>query len=283
MPPRRGVWLPFAPDANAIINYSAQGQTFLFDDGYMIPSLSEHNSITVLKDGWAGHIPELSQVRAEAHFGTGGIFVSRLNGYNGLDWDRCLISPDGRYTLVVDDLTAIAPGSYSFQCVWRTLGQADLRGRRWVSNREKGRFTLISCSEAALSQKQVAGASLDSPPRPLNEGRKLVEAGQARLARGERYQFGNLFYATPAGTKTPELQACRIAEQSCYAICDGSFSAVAGIRSLRLPGLSVRGAAFHLSPDCLTAAGLSRARISGLSLSADRPVNCSSPDRWGHD
>lgn len=261
------------PDANAIINYSAQGQTFLFDDGYMIPSLSEHNSITVLKDGWAGHIPELSQIRAEASFGSGGIFMSRLSGYNGVDWDRCVISPDGRYTLVIDDLTATAPGSYNFQCVWRTLGQADLQGRRWVSEREKGQFTLIACSGAALSQKQVAGGSLDSPPRPLSEGRKLVEAAGATLSRGQSYQFGNVFYATPAGARTQSIQALQLADTSSYVIRDGATVAVAGLGSLRLPGASLRATAFHLTPERLTAAGLTRARVAALDISADQPVS----------
>lgn len=261
------------PDANAIINYSAQGQTFLFDDGYMIPSLSEHNTITVLKDGWAGHIPELSQLRAEARFGTGGILVSRLSGYNGVDWDRCLISPGGRYTLVIDDLTAAAPGRYNFQCIWRTLGQADLHGRRWVSQREKGQFTLVACCEAALSQKQVAGGSLDAPPRPLNEGRKLVEAGGARLARGENYQFGNLFYTTPVGARPQPIQAYRLTDGRCYVIGDGATVAAAGLGSLKLPGAGLRATAFHLTPQSLMAAGLTRLRVAGLDISADKPVS----------
>jgi hypothetical protein len=75
-------------DANAIINYSDKGQTRLYDDGYMIRSLSEHNTVTILKDGWAGKTPELAQVTAEADFPDVGIFASRLDDYNGVCWDR---------------------------------------------------------------------------------------------------------------------------------------------------------------------------------------------------
>ncbi len=173
-------------DANAILNYQDKGSVCLYDDGYMIPALSEHNTVTVLRDGWAGQTPELAQIVAREDSSDLGLWRSRLANYHGVNWDRCVVWPKGRYFLVVDEMRAVESGAYNFQCIWRTLGNADLDGRRWTSTQDGRTFNLVACSDAALSQKESAGLSLNSPPMAFNKARRLVQASGEQMGLGVR-------------------------------------------------------------------------------------------------
>lgn len=259
-------------DANAIVNYSDKGTARLYDDGYMIPSLNEHNTVTILKDGWAGTTPELSQITANAQFEDVGLFESRLNNYNGVNWDRAIIWPKGRFFFIVDDLSAIEPGDYSFQCLWRTLGQANLDGRHWTSENE-GTFHLIAASDAALSEKESAGFSLNAQPFDMSKARKLVQAASAKLARGQSYQFANLAYTTAAGDDD-NIQCYRFGNSTTWMVSDNGQPIVAGINSSSsIPGVAIKARAFYMTSTDIWAAGATRIRIHGPLMQASEPVN----------
>ncbi|MBI3946606.1 MAG: hypothetical protein HY321_11850 [Armatimonadetes bacterium] len=270
------------PHANAIVNYSDQRRTMLYDDGYMIAQPTEHNTIIVLKDGWMGGIPELAQVRAQADFQDVGMFVSRLYDYSGVDWDRCVIWPKSRYFLVIDDMQARDPASYTFQCIWRTLGKADLQGRRWVSENSPGRFNLIACSDAGLTQRPSAGTDLNDPPFPTDKARRLVESVNKGMRPGESYQFANLFYSTPDTGAVQRVDVHRLGNTMTYLVEDGGNLALAGIRkSDAIPGLAIEGAAFHIQGDTLTVAGATRVEVGGPLFSSDVPVSVQANLRTG--
>jgi len=262
------------PDANAIIRLQDEGEVFLYDDGYMIPSLSEHNSIVVLRDGWAGRVPELAEVTARADFEDVGIFGSRLSGYNGVRWDRCVIWPKARYFLVIDDLQAEEAASYSFQCIYRTLGSAQLDGRRWTADKTAGRLTLIAASDASLSQKQSAGTSLNSKPFPPDQAARLIESASRDMRRGDDYRFANLFYVTPGAEGARDVVIQQLGDSGVYVIDDDGEMALAGIgHTAAVPGVIIDATAFHLTADALVAAGAESVRSGGPLLSADRPVD----------
>jgi hypothetical protein len=269
-------------DANAIINYGAHGRTILYDDGYMIPSLSEHNTVIILKDGWAGETPELAQVVAQADFDGAGLFRSRLSGYNGLTWDRSVIWPGSGWFLVVDDLVAETRGDYSLQSIWRTLGQTDLQGRRWTSTADTARFQLLSLSDASLAQKESAGTSLNAKPFPLDSARKLVQAGTARLDAGQGYRFANLLNTTSTSSVPQPLAAYRVDGGSGYVVDapDGVRLVGAG-PDTGLAGVRVSASLFCIAETGLTAAGLTRADLPGVTLSATAPVGLSLNLRTG--
>ena len=263
------------PDANAIVNYSDEGQTFLYDNGYMIFQPSEHNTVIVLKDGWAGPIPELARVTAQADLDDVGFLESRLDDYNGLRWDRTVIWAKRRYFLVVDDLECVEPGNYSFHCIWRVQGKADLDGRRWVSEKAPGRFNLIPCSDAALVQQASAGIGLNSPPFPLDKARRLVQTAGIEMRPTQSYQFANVFYTTPLSDEVQRVDAYRLADSTTYLIRDDGKPAMAGVNASQpiAPGIIIQGDAFHLSENVLTVAGARRIRAKGPLLSSDRAVN----------
>ncbi len=261
------------PDANAIIRLQDEGQVFLYDDGYMIPSLSEHNSIVVLKDGWAGRVPELSEVVAQADFEDVGIFGSRLNGYNGVRWERSIIWPKSRYFLVIDELQAEEPAAYNFQCIYRTLGATQLDGRRWTADQGEARMTLIAASDASLAQKQSAGTSLNSEPFPPDQARRLIESVTTDMGVGDDYRFANLFYVRPRADAA-EVAIQQLDERGTYLIDDAGEMALAGVgHSVAAPGVVIDAAAFHLSRGILTAAGAEAVRMGDELLTADPPID----------
>ncbi|MGD9496942.1 MAG: FG-GAP-like repeat-containing protein [Armatimonadota bacterium] len=261
------------PDANAIVRLQDEGEIFLYDDGYMIPSLSEHNSIIVLKGGWAGEVPELAQVTARADFADLGIFASRLDDYNGARWERTIIWPKSRYFLVIDELRAQEAAQFSFQCIYRTLGNASLDGRRWTAEKEAARFTLIAASDAALSQKQSAGTSLNAPPFPMDEARRLVQSVSRDMQPGDSYRFANLFYVRPR-SDAQEVAVQRLGDSGVYVVDDAGALALAGVgHTADLPGVAIDATAFHLTPQVLTAAGAEMVRMGGPLLWAEPPVD----------
>ena len=268
------------PDANAIIRFADEGEVWLYDDGYMIPSLSEHNSIIVLRDGWAGRVPELSQVVADADFDDMGIFTSRLSDYNGVQWDRSLIWAKDDYVLVLDELEAEQPGRYDFQCIYRTLGDTELDGRRWTARKTNARMTLIAASDSALSQKQSAGTSLNAKPFSTNEARRLIESAGAEMARGDSYHFGNLFYADPADAPERGIEVVSDGRGG-YLIDEGPRVAMAGVGYSATAGLRIDAAAWHLSGETLHAAGLESLRFGGPMLSAEPAVDAQIDLRTG--
>lgn len=261
------------PDANAIVRFADEGEVFLYDDGYMIPSLSEHNSIIVLRDGWAGRVPELAEVTANADFPDVGLFASRLRDYNGLSWERSFILVKSGYFLVVDELEAQEPGSYDLQCIYRTLGNAQLEGRRWTARKGEARFTLIAASDAGLSEKQSAGTSLNSEPFPMDQARRLVESARADLGRGDDYRFANLFYAEPAANSPRAVSVGPVGDTGSYVVDDGGRLALAGVGHLSVAGVVADATAYHLAGDVLALAGAERVRLGSETLGADPPVD----------
>ena len=264
--------------ANAIVNYTDQGQTRLYDDGYMVAQPSEHNTVIVLKEGWMGGIPELAQVRAQADFPQVGLFVSRLNDYSGVDWDRAILWSKSRWFLVIDALQAQQAGNYTFQGIWRTLGTAQLRARRWESiatdANPPGSFHLLACSDARLAPKPSAGTNLNAPPFPLDKARRLVQSASQRMQPGDRYTLANLLYTTPDAGRSSQLNVARLDNTAAYLVDDGGQLLLAGVGPCdALPGLRLDATAFLLSTTTLTAAGARRIHLGTSLLAADAPIN----------
>lgn len=264
------------PDANCIVKYSDKGQVRLYDDGYMIPTLSEHNTVTILKNGWAQDPPGLSQVTANADFENVGIFESRLGNYNGVDWDRAVIWPKGRWFLVIDDLRCIDPAEYGFQCIWRAMGNARLDGSHWRAVKEDGEFNLHVAAGVSLSEREAAGLTLNSPPFPMTEARALVEAAAVPMEAGDCFKFGNLFYTREIADDIDagEVEVYRAGESSTYFVSDHGQPIAAGVnRGTEIPGMVIEATAFHVTSTDIVAAGATRIRYRGPLLKADVPVD----------
>ena len=260
-------------DANAIIRYADRGGVRLYDDGYMIPSLSEHNTVTVLRDGWAGKTPELSRILGRAESETTGVFCSRLPDYNGLHWDRNIIWRKGGYFLIIDDLECVDPGQYSVQCIWRTMGSARLTGRLWTSTTETGCMRLQAASDAVLAERESAGTSLNAKPFAMQQARALVQAKSRDMSSGDHYRFVNLLYSAGLEEAGP---GPRIVRQPCDGLCvldEGSGPVLAGVgESAPFAEFACAARTFHLSTTEAVLAGATHVQLFAASLTASAPV-----------
>lgn len=261
-------------DVNTIVRYADQGRICLYDDGYMIPALSEHNTVIILKNGWAARTPDFSQVTAEADFPGVGLFESRVDAYNGVSWDRAVIWTKGRHFLVIDELRALEPARYSFQCLWRTLGRARLEGRHWSSEQKGSRFHLLAASDAALSQRESAGTSLNAEPYPLTEARSLVQASARELAAGQSICFANLFYTEDMAVPARTVDVCRSQTGTTWFVRDDGQVAAVGVTACAgVPGVELAAEVFVLNSTRLRAAGVRAARVDPLAFRVDRPID----------
>ncbi|MBT4817451.1 MAG: VCBS repeat-containing protein, partial [Lentisphaerae bacterium] len=262
------------PDANAIIRYQDRGAVRLYDDGYMIPALSEHNTIAILKDGWAGKTPDFSQIAARADFPSVGLFESRLENYNGIAWDRAVIWLKKGWFFIVDDLQCKEEAEYAFQCIWRALGQAKLNGNRWVVNKGDTRFTLVSAGAAPLAQRQSAGTSLNAKPFPLSKARALVQAANQTMKPGDSCLFANLI-STDGLSGAAEMDAAQLPnEPGAYVIQQADVFALAGVgKCASLSRLELSADVFCVTEDGLFAAGLRALDLDDLSMRAAPPVD----------
>lgn len=262
------------PDANAIVRYYDKGDVRLYDDGYMIPALSEHNTVTILKNGWAGRTPDFSQVTAQADFPNVGLFETRLDNYSGIAWDRAVIWLKQDCFLIVDDLQCKEAAEYAFQCIWRALGRAQLHAKRWSVEKDDALFSLVSASSAPLAQRQSAGTSLNSKPFPLSKARSLVQAANQKMQPGDHCLFANLIH-TSKGEGAAQKDAVQLRnEPGAYVIHRNRTFALAGVNECAsLSQIALTADVFCITDDGLFAAGLRALDAGDLSVRSDVPVD----------
>ncbi|MCE5241138.1 hypothetical protein LLH23_21960 [bacterium] len=248
------------PSANVIINYSDRGRVFLFDDGYMIPELTEHSTLTINRDGFSAPTPELAELTARADWPGVGLVQSRLVGYNGLTWDRNLIWVKDRYMIVLDDLLAEQAGTYDLQCIWRTLGDTELGGNRWTARQGGETFHLVNADGAALSEKSCQG--------PAN-ARALYQAKSAQLQPGDHRMFANAFHVA----RPQQVVDVRALDSSSVLVKDQGVALVGLRQAEGLAGLSVQAALLHVTGDELRLAGATQVEYGGVKLAANLPVD----------
>jgi hypothetical protein len=109
-------------DTNNLIKYHADGQDWLIDGDYLVRNTTEHNMISVIRDGRADQVvPPAASLECEADLNTCAFVRSTVAGYNGADWARNVLWLKGVGFVLVDELTATREGEYRFENVFKTL------------------------------------------------------------------------------------------------------------------------------------------------------------------
>jgi len=175
------------PDGNSIIGYTDNGKYWLFDNGYFVPDTIEHNTICIFRNGLFEPVPRLTGLQASADFAPMGMTRTQCAGYNGVDWRRNILWNKGKYFAVLDELEALEDSDFNFQCIWRTIGDIDLKQDRMLVEQAGERFCLINPSMAAMKLAETM---------PVSAGRRaLVQTTPAQLQTGQRTVLLNLFYS----------------------------------------------------------------------------------------
>jgi outer membrane protein assembly factor BamB len=116
-------------DANAILQFSDGGRTFLVDvdpeTQNRRSSTVNHNVLSVTRDGQAPVPPRLAALESVADLPSIGCTHTRLDPYMEGSWDRHIVWRKGAYFVVVDAFRAGRAGTFALESQWRLLGRAE--------------------------------------------------------------------------------------------------------------------------------------------------------------
>lgn len=113
-------------DGNAIIKYHAGGDDWLVDGDYLVRNTTEHNMVSVIKNGRADVLePPLAKLDAYADLDTCAFTRSTVADYNGADWTRNILWLKGLGFVVLDEMKAKEDGDFTFEGIWKTQDQGE--------------------------------------------------------------------------------------------------------------------------------------------------------------
>ena len=109
-------------DGNAILKLTDRGEDWLIDGDYLVRNTTEHNMVSVVRDGRAEKlVPECAALLHHADLPTHGFTDTMMRDYNGVDWRRGIFWQKGGWIVVLDRMSAKRPGDYTFDCVFKCL------------------------------------------------------------------------------------------------------------------------------------------------------------------
>lgn len=136
-------------DANSILEFTSRQRLWIVtaDMSYGVDNsqLSQHNAVTVLRDGLGELPPGFAAIETVVDHPKKGFTHTVLPGYNGVDWHRKITWTADRHFIVTDEMHVTQPGEYRFDCRWRTLGEP-----RW------GKISAMGPRELIVEQKDLA-------------------------------------------------------------------------------------------------------------------------------
>ncbi|NUQ66410.1 MAG: hypothetical protein HUU20_28435, partial [Pirellulales bacterium] len=245
-------------DVQAIISYAAGGQPLLVDGEYIKSQPKYHNSLVIIRDGQAGPAPAVAGLGHADDLGGSAYTRTRVAGYSGAEWTRCLLWRQGDYLLVRDEVRAAAPGRYTLRCCWRPWGEAVLRDGLLEVNHAPMRLLLANADGSPSTLETMK--TVDGLPVS-----RLSQQVSVDLEKGQCYRFVNVVRAE--ALEKPGKLAIRQVDEDVVIIerprgCD---VAAFGPGDSRLPGLKTDAEVVVLGPRRLTIVG-------GKSLSGDAKV-----------
>ncbi len=144
-------------DGNAILNYSSRGRLFLNDRDYIQNTPEYHSGLLIVKDGKQNKKPSLVKLDWLADLEGTGISRSIVPDYNGTDWERTIISPEGKFFIIYDDLKIKESGSFVLKNHWQSLGNPNIEKNTFRVEQKGVNMQLQSLSSADLRLKNIYG------------------------------------------------------------------------------------------------------------------------------
>ena len=109
-------------DGNALLKWSEAGEDWLIDGDYLVRNTTEHNMISVIRDGRSTElVPVCAGLLHHADLPRHGFTETVVRDYNGADWRRAIFWRKGDWAVVLDRMVAVRPGDYRFDCVWKSF------------------------------------------------------------------------------------------------------------------------------------------------------------------
>lgn len=262
-------------DSNVILAYHAEGRLFIIERDYIETAPESQSGVVVAKDGVQDARGPLARMdwTCEAD----GFAVSRttLPDMNGVDWARTIVTTDGSFHLVLDDLDVLADGDYLIKNLWQTLGGPSLSDRTFTVEQEGKAMVIHSLDESLLRTHDRYGHFQkyfkSTNPYPYAEQETVLTQAKPKqvLTKGSRVHFANLL---AAGTVSALPSASRIDEHR-FRIDTPQDAWVAVRGLLDTPTLRADGE-FHLvgQNGTMLLAGVRSVKFGGQDLRFDAPV-----------
>ncbi len=144
-------------DGNAILNYSANGRLFLNDRDYIQNTPEYHTGLVVVKDGEQQKKPSLVKLDWVGDINGTSLSRSTVPSYNGTEWDRTIISPDGKFFIIYDDVKFNEPGSYLLKNLWQSMGNVKIQQNTFNVDQKGAAMKIESLTDASLRSKEIYG------------------------------------------------------------------------------------------------------------------------------
>lgn len=264
------------PDGNALVCYTDNGRTLLFDNGYFVPDALEHNTLVVVRNGLFQPVPRFATLEHRVDLGdarqdAGGphglaLCQTQLADYNGVDWRRNIIWDRRRSTfLCLDEVEAREPADYSLQLVFRTLGEMSLQPDRALARQPGARLALLNANGAVLRRTGT------NPPAA--DRHAIVETVPATLPAGGRTCFINLFYS-PEGRDDFPIEVVQSGPASAL-VYDGHEVLYAGLHRSDDGFPDVQAAVFAVTSTGFTLAAGTAVSHDTAWFASSEPVNIS--------
>ncbi|PIU64962.1 MAG: hypothetical protein COS85_10570 [Armatimonadetes bacterium CG07_land_8_20_14_0_80_59_28] len=111
-------------DGNSILKLTDKGYDWLIDGDYLVRNTTEHNMISVLRDGRCEQlVPVCSGLLHHADLPTRSFTETVTREYNGVDWHRNVFWEKGGWIVLMDRLTARTSGEYKFDNVFKCIDE----------------------------------------------------------------------------------------------------------------------------------------------------------------
>ena len=185
-------------DGNAILNYSSKGRLFLNDRDYIQNTPEYHSGLVIVKDGKQEKKPPLVKLDWVADLDGTGISSSIVPAYNGADWKRTIISPEGKFFIIFDDLKFNEAGSFLLKNHWQSLGSPKIEKNRFLVEQKGISMQLQSLSPAELRLKDIYGhfikywKTVYPYPYADNETVLTEVINEKEYAKGDQASFINV-------------------------------------------------------------------------------------------
>ena len=250
-------------DSNTIVRLTWNDRAWLGDGDYIRAAPKFHNSIAVIRDG-VGVLkppgdgllmPLLASLNYRSESAALGLVQTEVAGYNGVDWRRHIFWGKGRYFAVIDQLQCTEAGAYRCYCLWRLVGDAELKGARACLHQAGEHFYIDNADGSA--QEIVADLHEKSRWRNYPHAGDLLHVLHQQAARtmqpGEDLVYINLL------TPHPDVSIARLNERT-VEIRDQAETTILGVGHTRLGALAIEAEMFAISlkGDRLTLQGIER-------------------------
>ncbi len=274
------------PDVNSIASFTQNGRIFLVS-GIGGQNATNHNVVTVCRDGFGGTAGLVASLEATADLPSFGYSHSRAEDYYFSEWDRHILWRKGKWFVVLDRLKVTDDGEYSLECQWRTTGDPEIRGSDYaasvgdVADTGAPRDVLNVRNAERLPvrfSKQRMG--IFGPPETdrwerywagdwVNRVRQLV---QRDMRAGDEQLFTNLVYV--GGDRT-EAEYGLVSLGDGVSALTGDETAYVGVGGgpFERPGLRIRAEAFVASSDSIAIVNGIEVEVLGQRVLSSAPCN----------